>query len=78
MRNAPNMKRLTKLNPCIEVIEPVKQKEDLEAIFHKLKAVLPRSKKATEYLKNRVLLHKFKHIHGVEILKLELIKFFRA
>ena len=46
---------IKKAKSLLEVIEPVKQKEDLEAIFHKLKAALPRSKKATEYLKNRVL-----------------------
>jgi hypothetical protein len=53
---------IKKAKSLLGVIEPVKQKEDLEAIFHKLKVALPRSKKAAEYLKNRVPLHKFKHI----------------
>lgn len=46
---------IQKAKSLLGVIEPVKQKEDLQAVFHKLKAALPRSKKAAEYLKSREL-----------------------
>ncbi|NQY05681.1 MAG: toprim domain-containing protein [Flavobacteriaceae bacterium] len=46
---------INKAKSLLGVVEPVKPKEDLEAIFHKLKAALPRSKKVAEYLKNRAL-----------------------
>lgn len=46
---------ISKAKSLLGVTEPVKQKENLNNIFHQLKANLPKSRKATEYLKSREL-----------------------
>ena len=46
---------IMKAKELLGVAEPVKLKENLNNIFHQLKANLPKSRKATEYLKSREL-----------------------
>lgn len=46
---------INKAKSLLGVVEPVKQKENLNNIFHQLKANLPKSRKATEYLQSREL-----------------------
>tara|TARA_R110002096_G_C14649054_1_gene726263 strand:+ start:1894 stop:4425 length:2532 start_codon:yes stop_codon:yes gene_type:complete len=46
---------ISKAKSLLGFVEPVKAKEDLNEIFHQLKANLSKSRKATEYLKSREL-----------------------
>ena len=55
MEKCTKHEAINKAKCLLGVVEPTKPKENLNAVFHQLKTNLPKSRKATEYLKSREL-----------------------